>query len=232
MKVITKFFKKRKKKKEKYSDLQIQEALTQLREALIMQPLDAILHFQYAQAASKANLPFLAYAELKTASVLGLPDKDGQQLYQEIISKVPDLLEMNHNQWFRLHSIASKLKEKADGKKLRILDVGGGDGSLAAFLPEMDYCLVEPDTNGISGTHLPFADQSFDYVVSCHVLEHIPIESRELFLDQLISKASKGLLLLNPFHVEEALLRKGCSCLLMLPMRDGLMSTLNAAFRK
>jgi 2-polyprenyl-3-methyl-5-hydroxy-6-metoxy-1,4-benzoquinol methylase len=57
---------------------------------------------------------------------------------------------------------------------IKVLDVGGGHGQLASFLPEASYCLAEPSVNGISGADLPFADRSFDYVVSCHVLEQIP----------------------------------------------------------
>src|SRR5262249_9119656 len=59
-----------------------------------------------------------------------------------------------------------------------------------------------PTVNGISGTALPFTNHSFDYVVSCHVLEHIPLDKRELFLDQLLSKAKLGVVLLNPFQVD------------------------------
>ena len=56
--------------------------------------------------------------------------------------------------------------------------------------------------NGISGIDLPFPDRSFDYVVSCHVLEHVPVEERGVFLDQLLLKAKRGIILLNPFHVK------------------------------
>ncbi len=56
--------------------------------------------------------------------------------------------------------------------------------------------------NAIPGTQLPFSNHSFDYVVSCHVLEHIPVDERVVFLDQLMLKAKCGVILLNPFHVE------------------------------
>lgn len=198
LKKLRKIFKKKKKKKI--------DIVALSRNEISENPRDANLHFQYAKKLSAAEKPFLAYAELKTAMYLGLGQQLTQDDYATFRDEMPDLLEMNHNQWFRLHTLATKLFEKTrDIPRPQILDVGGGEGWLAAFIPDMDYCLVEPDTNGISGTDLPFADKSFDYVVSCHVLEHIPVESREIYLDQLVAKARKGVILLNPFYEEGSL---------------------------
>jgi len=58
------------------------------------------------------------------------------------------------------------------------------------------------NVNGISGIDLPFKDKSFDVVVSCHVLEHIPVKDRDVFLDQLCAKAKKSVILHNPFKVD------------------------------
>lgn len=190
----------RKDKKKSLRKMQ-EEALLNLRKKIEAAPLDAGLHGEYAQLAFQQNLHFLAYAELKTAEWLGLPEAKVRQGEKTFFSALPELLEMNHNQWFRLQTLADKIRSKTAGRA-SVLDVGGGEGWLAAFLPEMDYCLVEPDNNGISGIHLPFADKSFDYVISCHVLEHIPVEERETYLDQLVAKARKSVLLLNPFHEE------------------------------
>ena len=84
--------------------------------------------------------------------------------------------------------------------RLSVLDIGGGDGMLALFLPEVDYVLAEPGTNGIAAEALPFGPRSFDVVLACHVLEHIPAEARTAFLETLCRTARREVVLLNPFR--------------------------------
>jgi SAM-dependent methyltransferase len=122
-----------------------------------------------------------------------------------LLSATPDKLELDYNQYFRFKVLADEVKKRANGQNLSeisILDVGGGHGQLASFLPECTYVLVEPDVNGISGINLPFSTSSFDFVVSCHVLEHIPKSERNTFLDQKLSRSKRGIILLNPIYVE------------------------------
>lgn len=171
-------------------------------EALARDPLNASLHLQLAIDASKAGWGYLAYAELKTAQYLGADRRTVEGLLAAFRQALPDSIGMNHNQYFRFITLSSEIIHRAGRTDLSILDVGGGDGRLASFIPDASYCLAEPSINGISGTDLPFPDRSFDYVVSCHVLEHIPADKRTLFLDQLLSKSRRGIILLNPFHVE------------------------------
>jgi ubiquinone/menaquinone biosynthesis C-methylase UbiE len=81
--------------------------------------------------------------------------------------------------------------------------VGGGNGQLASFLDDtFKYCLAEPQHNGLDGRTLPFKENSFDYVVASHVFEHIPQKDRELFVNNMLKIASKGIILVNPFHIE------------------------------
>jgi len=168
-------------------------------------PLNARLHFHYALDVSQKGNPFLAYAELKTAEYLGEDQKQIEKHKATFRRDVPDLKYMNHNQYFRFTSLADEIISRAGKASISILDVGGGQGQLATFLPDnYTYCLAEPAVNGISGIDLPFPDNAFDYVVSCHVLEHIPVDERSVFLDQLLSKSGHGVILLNPFHVEGA----------------------------
>jgi len=106
----------------------------------------------------------------------------------------------NHNHYYRMKTLADHLFGLFPRSNFSVLDVGGGEGALALFVPEASYVLAEPSINGISGTALPFPERSFDVVVACHVLEHVPQAERPQFLDQLCSKARKYVLLLNPFH--------------------------------
>lgn len=172
------------------------------RDEIFRDPLNPQLHLRYAIEASKSRMPHLAYAELKTAEFLGAYPEEVKEYEAVFRAALPDPEYMNHNQYFRFFSLASEIVRRSAVADMSILDVGGGEGELASFVSKARYCLAEPDVNGISGTALPFADRSFDYVVCCHVLEHIPVDDRARFLDQLLDKAKYGLILLNPFYVE------------------------------
>ena len=158
-------------------------------------------HLQLARAALKEGRAFFAYAELKTALKLGAVVESSDALLCAILDSPPSCDELSHNQYYRFHTLATELRIRAAGRKIAVLDVGGGEGQLASFVPEFQYCLVEPITNGISAFDLPFDDASFDFVVACHVLEHIPVGEREQFIDQLMTKSREGLILLNPFQI-------------------------------
>ena len=171
--------------------------------ALIAQdPLNPALHLQYAVAASIRGKPFLAYAELKTADFLGAAREQVESHQSGFRNAIPDLRRIYHNQYFRFMSLVAEINSRRGATPVALLDIGGGQGELAAFLPDVSYCLAEPRVNGISGENLPFPDHSFDYVVACHVLEHIAQPERRAFLDQLLSKSRNGVILLNPFIVE------------------------------
>ncbi len=167
---------------------------------LQLDPLNSELHLKYAILCLKTNV-FLSFAEFKTAHFLGL-DTEAEQ--KETAKNTPPLIYLSHNQYFRFKSLADEIHKLKNGiDKFSVLDVGGGSGLLAQFIPEAHYCLADPATNGISGVNLPFKDKSFDIVVACHVLEHIPMENRDFFIDALIAKSKKYVILLNPFEIEE-----------------------------
>lgn len=164
-------------------------------------PLSADLHLQYALAASEHGQAFLAYAELKTAAFLGADREEVGKNLPLLRRALPDLQYINHNRYFRFTTLANEIYARNGNEAVSVLDVGGGQGQLAAFLPDSyEYCLVEPTVNGISGAKLPFPDHAFDYVLACHVLEHIPVDERRRFLDQMLAKSKRGIIILNPFE--------------------------------
>ena len=104
----------------------------------------------------------------------------------------------------RLRATATRIKELYSGKTLRVLDIGGGDGALCLFLPEAEYVLAEPATNGLTG-NATLPEKSFDVVVACHVLEHIPAVARDTFLVELCHKSRGQVLILGPFVTAAAM---------------------------
>lgn len=106
-----------------------------------------------------------------------------------------------HHTFIRLKILSAQLRAlyPGDMSGVRLLDIGGGAGYLACFLPEIQYVLADPSVNGISALNLPFQSNSFDCVVACHVLEHIEDASKFAFMDNLCSLARSHVVLLNPF---------------------------------
>ena len=97
----------------------------------------------------------------------------------------------------RIRATALRIKDLYGDKTVRILDVGGGDGSLCLFLPNAEYVLAEPMVNGLTGdVNLP--ERSFDVVVLCHVLEHVPTDARDGFLSKLCLKSRGQVLITGP----------------------------------
>lgn len=106
----------------------------------------------------------------------------------------------------RIKSITQQLREICLSKKTNILEVGIGYGALKHFLaiyPEIKHTSLDfdpnlkPDVVG-SVTDMPFEDNSFDLVLCCQVLEHLPFEHFQPALEQLRRVTSDRLILSLP----------------------------------
>jgi SAM-dependent methyltransferase len=178
------------------------------RQALACYRGAAFLGGQHAELAVKTALtlvhlrrPDEARRLLAPLAGLGGPDREvvDQVLGLADGTTTDPLSAMDPNRYLRMRSLAAAVAALPGDACASVVDVGGGDGALALFLPDVAYLLVEPDTNGLSGLSLPLPAGAADVVCACHVLEHIPPEGRDAFLDQLLRVARRHVLLLNPF---------------------------------
>lgn len=95
-------------------------------------------------------------------------------------------------------------------QKFRILDVGGRGNLMKEFLPQDEVFYLDPyvetqDDNYIKGDgcNMPLDDNSFDWVISTDVFEHIPQERRQIFLQEKLRVAKLGVILVAPFYSKE-----------------------------
>ncbi|MCX6762158.1 MAG: class I SAM-dependent methyltransferase, partial [Candidatus Moranbacteria bacterium] len=99
---------------------------------------------------------------------------------------------------------------RKDAERFKVLDVGGRGNMMKKFLPGdavfyMDPLVESKDENFIKGDGcaMPLEDESFDWVVSADVFEHIPEEKREDFLKENTRVAKLGAVLAAPFDSAE-----------------------------
>jgi hypothetical protein len=102
---------------------------------------------------------------------------------------------------FIRHKCTAELARQQYPRK--ILDVGG-EKYLNHFLkmPVITINIKGADIR-YSGVRLPIKNGSFDTVVSCDTLEHIPKVDRKLFVNELVRVCSKGVIICAPLGTPE-----------------------------
>ena len=127
-----------------------------------------------------------------------------------------DLLFLPFDLYGRYRIIGELIQAIRFKDKLRILDVGGNIESihysvLKKFLPNDNVVVLDKAKNNYKdyiqadALSLPFDQGEFDFVVSADVLEHIPIDARERFLEEQLRVAKEGILLAAPFYSKEVI---------------------------
>lgn len=127
------------------------------------------------------------------------------------------------DKWHRYDAVLTKIDQvtKDKGSAISILEVGCGSEGLAEFYPclnndsytvdSLDVVLPE---NALSrkypepfnrpmlgdGCHIPFDDESRDFVISIDSLEHVPASNRFSYLRELLRVARRGVLLTCPMQ--------------------------------
>lgn len=101
-------------------------------------------------------------------------------------------------------------QNRKSNEKFRILDVGGRGNILSKFLPNDEVFYIDPfvesnDKNFIKGDgcDMLLDNESFDWVTSADVFEHILKDKRRDFLKENLRVAKIGVVLAAPFYSKE-----------------------------
>jgi hypothetical protein len=168
-----------------------------------MSALHPDYHIHLATQALKAHDATTAYAHLKTAQVLA-PDAVDHALLQRLHANEATRKTMPLPTYVRLERAAQVIRDLhgADNDEFSVLDIGGGKGLLSHFLGNADYMLCEPQENTLLAHTVQQLGRTFDFVVSVHVLEHVPAADRAQFLTDLLALAGQAVILIVPIAVK------------------------------
>ncbi len=97
-----------------------------------------------------------------------------------------DTSSIEFDRFMRISRVAEQINKLNLKKDSVILDVGGFDGAFALFAPKLKVWVIDPQTTGGSGLHIPFPDKHFEVVVSIDALEHLPRKERPKLLQELV----------------------------------------------
>ncbi len=117
-----------------------------------------------------------------------------------------DLLNYPFDQYQRYEDVSQvveAIRGEAASTRFRILDVGGTNLSQRFLARDRVTPINLEHTAGAllsgNGTCLPFADHSFDLIITVDTLEHVPQLKRAAFLAELLRVAARGVIITGPF---------------------------------
>lgn len=148
------------------------------------------------------------------------PTRDEAPPPAHSVAQPPGPLTLPFDQFQRyaaVAQVADAVRAAMEKPRLRVLDVGGfhrtPDGRIMLPLVQFlssDWAIVTdvaddvlPDYVRASGSALPFRSETFDLVVTCDTLEHLPPADRPAFIDELLRVATCCVLLVAPFDNEQ-----------------------------
>jgi len=113
--------------------------------------------------------------------------------------------------WLRIRPLRRFFRIVDPKATNRIIDVGGGTGRLELAIKRTDVMIYDLNNEFIriaeenfkhtkvgTGAVIDFPDNSFDWAISVHTLEHVPKTDREKFILEMIRIASNGIYLNFP----------------------------------
>ena len=121
----------------------------------------------------------------------------------------PDMAWTSFDRYARYAAIDRAVRASLGAGRHRVLDVGDTAGHLHTFDPDLDVVGIDVQLEDkrlpgtpvalADGTRLPFADATFDAVVSSDVLEHVNPEGRPAFLSELMRVSRDLVVVAAPF---------------------------------
>jgi len=157
---------------------------------------------------------------------------------------VEDTLDLPFDQYQRykvVQEVVRLIRGQRQKRVLKVLDVGGFSHTyegqpflpISLFLPEDEVTVLDVQDydapnylRGNADGPLPLPDASYDVVVSCDTLEHVPRERRPAFLDELLRVARQYVVLAAPFDSEDTRLAEQIFYDLHLRRRGAVQSQL------
>lgn len=104
--------------------------------------------------------------------------------------------------------IDEAFRSKAPARKYKIIDLGGHNGKTVEFQPKDKVTILDVFDESYKGyvkgdaTKTSFADDSFDFVCSFDVFEHIPRSRRQAFVNEALRISKYGVFLTMPVDVD------------------------------